>query len=60
MQKNWETAACILEYAEYLESLSPQNGLTEVIQDDHQTMNGFLYNKRVEQYLHTAIAERFV
>ena len=47
----------ILEYAEYLESLSPQNGLTEVIQDDHQTMNGFLYNKRVEQYLHTAIAE---
>lgn len=28
-----------------------------MIQDDHQTMNGFLYNKRVEQYLHTAIAE---
>lgn len=42
----------ILEYAEYLEALSAKSGLTEVIQDDHQTMNGFLYNKRVEQYLH--------
>ena len=39
----------IMEYAEYLESLTPQSGLTEVIQDDHQTMNGFLYYKRVEQ-----------
>ena len=47
----------ILEYAEYLESLAPQSGLTEVIQDDRQTMNGFLYNKQVEQYLHTAISE---
>ena len=47
----------ILEYAEYLETLSVQSGLTEVIQDDRQTMNGFLYNKRVEQYLHTAITE---
>ncbi len=47
----------ILEYAEYLESLSSQNGFTEVIQDDHQTMKGFLYNKKVEQYLHTAIQE---
>ena len=47
----------ILEYTEYLESLSIQNGLTEVVQDDHQTMNGFLYNKRVEQFLHTAVKE---
>lgn len=47
----------ILEYAEYLEALSAKNGLTEVIQDDYQTMNGFLYNKRVEQYLHKAITE---
>lgn len=47
----------IMEYAEYLETLSVQSGLTEVIQDDRQTMNGFLYNKRVEQYLHTAITE---
>ena len=47
----------VLEYAEYLESLSTQNGLTEVVQGDRQTMNGFLYNKRVEQYLHTAINE---
>ena len=38
----------VLEYAEYLESLATRNGLTEVIQDDRQTMNGFLYNKRVE------------
>ena len=47
----------ILEYAEYLEALSAKNGLTEVIQDHYQTMNGFLYNKRVEQYLHKAITE---
>ena len=47
----------ILEYAEYQEALSAKNGLTEVIQDDYQTMNGFLYNKRVEQYLHKAITE---
>ena len=47
----------VLEYAEYLESLATRNGLTEVIQDDRQTMNGFLYNKRVEQYLHMAINE---
>ena len=47
----------IMEYAEYLESLTPQSGLTEVIQDDRQTMNGFMYYKRVEQYLHKAIEE---
>lgn len=47
----------MLEYAEYLESLSMQNGMIEVIQDDQQTMDGFLYNKKVEQYLHTAIAQ---
>ena len=47
----------MLEYAEYLESLSMQNGMIEVIQDDQQTMDGFLYNKKVEQYLCTAIAQ---
>ena len=47
----------IMEYSEYLESLTPQSGLTEVIQDDRQTMNGFMYYKRVEQYLHKAIEE---
>ena len=47
----------MLEYAEYLESLSMQNGMIEVIQDDQQTMDGFLYNKKVEQYLRTAIAQ---
>lgn len=47
----------VLEYSEYLESLSPQSGLTEVVQDDRQTLKGFLYNKRVEQYLHKAIEE---
>lgn len=31
----------MLEYAEYLESLSMQNGMIEVIQDDQQTMDGF-------------------
>lgn len=47
----------MLEYAEYLESLSMQNGMIEVIQDDQQTMDDFLYNKKVEQYLRTAIAQ---
>ena len=51
------TSGLMLEYAEYLESLSMQNGMIEVIQDDQQTMDGFLYNKKVEQYLHTAIAQ---
>ena len=50
------TSGLMLEYAEYLESLSMQNGMIEVIQDDQQTMDG-LYNKKVEQYLHTAIAQ---
>ena len=36
----------MLEYEEYLESLSLQNGMIEVIQDDQQTMDGFLYNKK--------------
>ena len=52
-----EESGLIMEYAEYLESLTPQSGLTEVIQDDRQTMNGFMYYKRVEQYLHKAIEE---
>ena len=47
----------ILEYAEYLESLAAQNGLTEVIQNDRKNLDGFLYQKKVEQYLHTAISE---
>ncbi len=47
----------VLEYAEYLESLAPQSGSTEVIQDDQRTMDGFLYQKKIEQYLHTAIRE---
>ena len=51
------TSGLMLEYEEYLESLSMQNGMIEVIQDDQQTMDGFLYNKKVEQYLHTAIAQ---
>ncbi len=51
------TSGLMLEYAEYLESLSMQNGMIEVIQDDQQTMDGFLYNKKVEQYLDTAIAQ---
>ena len=51
------TSGLMLEYAEYLESLSMQNGMIEVIQDDQQTMDGFLYNKKVEQYLHTVIAQ---
>ena len=51
------TSGLMLEYEEYLESLSLQNSMIEVIQDDQQTMDGFLYNKKVEQYLRTAIAQ---
>ena len=40
------TSGLMLEYEEYLESLSLQNGMIEVIQDDQQTMDGFLYNKK--------------
>lgn len=47
----------ILEYEEYLESLAAQSGLTEVIQNDRKNLDGFLYQKKVEQYLHTAISE---
>ncbi len=50
-------AGLVLEYAEYLESLAPQSGQTEVVQDDQQTLSGFSYQKKVEQYLHTAIRE---
>ena len=32
----------ILEYAEYLESLAAQNGLTEGIQNDSKNLDGFL------------------
>ena len=46
MLEKLEESGLIMEYAEYLESLTPQSGLTEVIQDDRQTMNGFMYYKR--------------
>lgn len=47
----------ILEYAEYLESLAPRNGIVETVQDDQKTMSSFVYNKEIEQFLHTAIEE---
>ena len=47
----------VLDYAEYLESLSPQCGGTEIIQDDPKTLDNFHYNKKVEQFLHKAIEE---
>ncbi len=47
----------VLDYAEYLESLSPKSGQTEVIQDDQKTMDSFHYNKKVEQYLQKAVEE---
>ncbi len=47
----------VLDYAEYLESLSPKSGTTEVIQDDQKTMDSFHYNKKVEQYLQKAVDE---
>lgn len=47
----------VIDYAEYLESLSPKSGDTEVIQDDTKTMDSYLYNKKVEQYLQKAVDE---
>lgn len=47
----------VLDYAEYLESLSSQCGGTEIIQDDPKTLDSFHYNKKVEQFLHKAIEE---
>lgn len=45
----------ILDYGEYLASLAPRSGPTELVQDDEQTIENFRYGKKVEQYLYEAV-----
>ncbi len=47
----------ILDYGEYLASLAPRSGPTEMVQDDRQTLESFQYSKKVEQYLYKAVEE---
>ncbi len=54
--EQFEDGGSILDYAQYLESLAPNTGLNETVRDTDKTMERFLYLKKVEQFLHTAIA----
>lgn len=45
----------LLQYVEYLASLSPDTNDTILIQDDERTMRGFRYEEEVERFLNTAI-----
>ena len=47
----------ILNYAEYLLSLSQQTERIEILQSDDQTLSNYYYNQKVEQYLEIAIKE---
>lgn len=47
----------ILDYGEYLASLAPRSGPTELVQDDKQTLESFQYSKKVERYLYQAVEE---
>lgn len=49
------SGGAVIDYTEYLESLSQRTGATEVIQDDIKTLDSFLYSKEVENYLHRAV-----
>lgn len=53
--ERFEDGGSILDYAQYLESLAPNTGLNETVRDTDKTMERFLYLKKVEQFLHTAI-----
>ena len=53
--ERFEDGGSILDYAQYLESLAPNTGFYETVRDTDKTMERFLYLKKVEQYLHTAI-----
>ena len=54
--ERFEDGGSILDYAQYLESLAPNTGFYETVRDTDRTMERFLYLKKVEQFLHTAIA----
>lgn len=45
----------MLDYAAYLESLSPHIERVEIIQGDDKTLQNFCYKQKVEQYLNEAI-----
>ena len=47
----------ILNYAEYLISLSQQTERIEIVQSDDQTLSNYYYNQKVEQYLEIAIKD---
>lgn len=53
--ERFEDGGSILDYAQYLESLAPNTGFYETVRDTDRTMERFLYLKKVEQFLHTAI-----
>ena len=53
--ERFEDGGSILDYAQYLESLAPNTGFYETVRDTDKTMERFLYLKKVEQFLHTAI-----
>ncbi len=52
-----ESGEEILDYGEYLSSLASKSFPAELVQDDEQTIENFRYNKKVEQYLYTAVEE---
>lgn len=47
----------ILNYTEYLISLSQKSEPIEIIQSDDQTLSNYYYNQKVEQYLEVAIRD---
>lgn len=47
--------ATMLDYATYLEGLSPHIEMVEIIQSDDKTLQNFYYNQKVERYLDEAI-----
>ena len=47
--------ATMLDYAAYLEGLSPHIEMVEIIQGDDKTLHNFYYKQKVEQYLDEAI-----
>ncbi len=51
------SGSLVLDYAEYLESLSPKSGVTELVQDDRKTMLSFNRSKKIEQFLYEAIEQ---
>ena len=47
----------LIDYLEYLVQLKPKSDRTILIQNDHHTKEGFLYEQEVKKYMATAIEE---